>query len=76
MERLETPMLDPELIRTQKSLQIVYTPIHGVGGVIIKPMLKRLGFNIQAVAEQDASMAFPHRKVAEPGKRRGASSWH
>ncbi len=53
MARLETLILDPELVRGAKSLGVVYTPIHGTGGVIIKPMLKRLGFNFDVVAEQD-----------------------
>jgi phosphoglucomutase len=53
MGRLETLILNPELIAAQKSLHIVYTPIHGTGAAIIKPMLKRLGFNFQVVAEQD-----------------------
>lgn len=53
MERLETLVLDPELVRSQRDLRLVYTPIHGTGGVIIKPMLKRLGFHFDLVAEQD-----------------------
>ena len=39
-----------ELIHAAKSLRIVFTPIHGTGGVIIKPMLERLGFNFDVVA--------------------------
>jgi phosphoglucomutase len=53
MARLETLILDPAVIREAKSLLIIYTPLHGTGGVIIKPMLKRLGFNFQTVLEQD-----------------------
>ncbi len=53
MARLETLILDRDLVRAAKSLRIVFTPIHGTGGVIIKPMLKRLGFNFQVVEEQD-----------------------
>ncbi|PYK11773.1 MAG: phosphomannomutase [Verrucomicrobia bacterium] len=51
--RLETLVLDPTVIREAKSLKIVYTPLHGTGSVIIKPMLKRLGFNFEVVPEQD-----------------------
>ena len=44
----------------RKDLRIVFTPIHGTGGVIIKPMLERLGFQFQTVPEQDDSTAaFP-----------------
>ncbi len=53
MRRLETLVLDPTVIREAKSLKIVYTPLHGTGGVIIRPMLKRLGFNFEVVPEQD-----------------------
>src|SRR5262249_49993261 len=53
MHRLETLILDPRVIREAKSLRIVYTPLHGTGSTIIKPMLTRLGFNFQLVPEQD-----------------------
>lgn len=53
MARLETLVLDPALVRSQSGLRIVFTPIHGTGGIIIKPMLKRLGFAFDVVAEQD-----------------------
>src|SRR5436190_1106079 len=53
MQRLETLILDPEIIRTAKSLRIIYSPLHGTGRVIIEPMLKRLGFRFDIVAEQD-----------------------
>jgi phosphoglucomutase len=53
MRRLETLVLDPRVIREAKSLRIVYTPLHGTGSVIIKPMLTRLGFKFQVVPEQD-----------------------
>lgn len=53
MRRLETLVLDPTVIHEAKSLKIIYTPLHGTGSVIIKPMLKRLGFNFKPVPEQD-----------------------
>jgi phosphoglucomutase len=53
MDRLETLVLDPKVILEAKSLKIIYTPLHGTGSVIIKPMLKRLGFNFKVVPEQD-----------------------
>src|SRR6266567_2259665 len=53
MRRLETLILDPQMVREAKSLRIVYTPLHGTGSVIIKPMLTRLGLNFQVVLEQD-----------------------
>jgi phosphoglucomutase len=67
MRRLETLVLDPHVIRDAKTLRIVYTPLHGTGGVIIKPMLKRLGFNFQVVPEQDSlDGRFPTVKSPNP----------
>jgi len=67
MERLATLPLDPELIRRENSLKIVYTPLHGVGGVIIKPMLKRLGFQCEGVAAQEVPDGrFPTVKSPNP----------
>jgi phosphoglucomutase len=53
MERLETLILNKELVRSAKDLRIVFTPLHGTGGVIIKPILERLGFDFSVVPEQD-----------------------
>ena len=53
MNRLESLIVNKELVRSAKSLRIVFTPLHGTGGVIIKPMLERLGFNFRIVEEQD-----------------------
>jgi phosphoglucomutase len=60
MARLETLIVDPKLIGQAKSLRIVFTPIHGTGGVITKPILQRLGFQFEVVPEQDQfDGAFP-----------------
>ncbi|HEX4640021.1 MAG TPA: phospho-sugar mutase [Chthoniobacterales bacterium] len=53
MERLESLILNRDLVRSAKDLRIVFTPLHGTGGVIIKPMLERMGFSFSVVAEQD-----------------------
>jgi len=53
MERVETLILNKERVRSAKDLRIVFTPLHGTGGVIIKPILDRLGFNFSVVEEQD-----------------------
>jgi len=67
MRRLETLILDPLTIREAKSLRVIYTPLHGTGGVIIKPMLTRLGFNFQVVPEQDRfDGRFPTVKSPNP----------
>jgi phosphoglucomutase len=67
MRRLETLILDQRVIREAKSLRIIYTPLHGTGSIIIKPMLKRLGFNFQVVPEQDSfDGRFPTVKSPNP----------
>ncbi|MEP7072231.1 MAG: phospho-sugar mutase [Verrucomicrobiota bacterium] len=53
MDRLETVILNPELLAQARELKIVYTPIHGTGAVIVKPMLARLGLHFSVVAAQD-----------------------
>ncbi len=54
MARLRTLILDPAMVQAARGLRIVFTPIHGTGGVIIKPMLTELGFSFSTVAAQDA----------------------
>jgi phosphoglucomutase len=67
MQRLETLVLDPTVIRETKSLEIVYTPLHGTGSVIVEPMLKRLGFNFTVVPEQaHFDSRFPTVKSPNP----------
>lgn len=55
LARLETLMLQPELLKDlhAKKLKIVYTALHGAGGVLVPVILKRLGFNFFTVPKQD-----------------------
>src|SRR5438067_8629823 len=67
MERLETLILDRGLIERTRDLKIVYTPIHGTGGVIVKPMLRKIGLNFSVVPEQDQfDGRFPTVKSPNP----------
>jgi phosphoglucomutase len=67
MRRLETLILDPRIIRDARSLRIVYTPLHGTGSVIIKPILTRLGFTFHVVPDQDRfDGSFPTVKSPNP----------
>jgi phosphoglucomutase len=66
MRRLETLILDPQVIREAKSLRIIYTPLHGTGSVIIKPMLTRLGFNFQLPEQDGFDGRFPTVKSPNP----------
>jgi phosphoglucomutase len=52
MQRLETLILDRNIVGAAKSLRIAFTPLHGTGNVTLKPMLNRLGFNFDIVNEQ------------------------
>lgn len=67
LERLETLLLDPELVKAQSDLKIVFTNIHGTGGTISPALLRRLGFQCDTVAEQDTQDGwFPTVKSPNP----------
>ncbi|HLC12650.1 MAG TPA: phospho-sugar mutase [Chthoniobacterales bacterium] len=67
MERLGTLILDRGLIERTRDLKIVYTPIHGTGGVIVKPILRKIGLNFSVVPEQDQfDGRFPTVKSPNP----------
>ena len=52
MDRLKSLLMRPALLEGSKT-RVVYTNLHGVGGVIIVPMLRELGFEVITVPEQD-----------------------
>ena len=67
MARLESLLLDPEMVQSQSDLKIVFTNIHGTGGTIAPQMLRRLGFHCDTVATQDTEDgAFPTVKSPNP----------
>ena len=54
LDAVHTLSLDPEVIKRQSDLKIVYTPIHGTGVKLIPESLMKWGFtNIIHVPEQD-----------------------
>ena len=54
IEEVAKLSLNPEAIRAQSDLKIVYTPIHGTGVKMVPKALQRIGFtNIYNVPEQD-----------------------
>ncbi|HEY2574095.1 MAG TPA: phospho-sugar mutase [Verrucomicrobiaceae bacterium] len=53
LKRVETLMLQPRLLEKAKNLKIVYTALHGAGGVLVPRILRQLGFNLLTVPEQD-----------------------
>ena len=53
LKKIHTLSIDPEVIKRQKDLSIVYTPIHGTGKILIPESLKIWGFeNVHTVPEQ------------------------
>ena len=53
IDRIKEICIDPEMIKRQKDLKIVYTPLHGTGMKMIPRCLKSWGFeNVNCVAEQ------------------------
>ncbi|MFT3739628.1 MAG: phospho-sugar mutase [Breznakibacter sp.] len=54
LEQVKTNSLAPDVVKRQKDLKIVYTPIHGTGVKMVPDALKRIGFeNIIPVPEQN-----------------------
>lgn len=69
LSRVETMMLQPELLQKEeaKKLKIVFTALHGTGGVLVPVLLKKLGFNFLTVPEQDVRDGrFPTVKSPNP----------
>ncbi len=47
-------VMNPEIIKKQKDLKIVYTPLHGAGNMPVRRVLSELGFeNVTVVPEQE-----------------------
>ncbi len=69
LAQVETIMLRPELLQNEaaKKLQIVFTALHGTGGVFVPRILAKLGFNFLTVPEQDVRDGrFPTVKSPNP----------
>jgi phosphoglucomutase len=64
--------IHPDVIRNQKDMAIVYTPIHGTGITLVPDVLRRFGFeNVQVVQEQATpdgnfpTVAYPNPEESE-----------
>lgn len=65
--RLRTLVLRPDVVANQTELKIVFTAIHGTGGIISVPLLRDLGFDVLTVPEQEkADGSFPTVKSPNP----------
>ena len=71
VERLKSNAVNPDVIRRQADLSIVYTPIHGTGITLVPRTLAALGFtNVHIVEEQATPDGnFPTVKSPNPEER-------
>ena len=54
IKELKKLSLNPEKIKEQEDLKIVYTPLHGTGNIPVQRILKEIGFkNVLVVPEQE-----------------------
>ena len=68
LSKIKGICIDPEAIKRQKDLKIVYTPLHGTGMMLIPQSLKLWGFeNVHCVEEQMVKSGdFPTVKSPNP----------
>ena len=53
LDKVHSISIDPEVIKRQKDLSIVFTPIHGTGMMLVPRALRQWGFeNVHCVPEQ------------------------
>ncbi|GAB3703431.1 phospho-sugar mutase [Spirosoma flavus] len=71
VERLKSNAVNPDVIKRQANLNIVYTPIHGTGITLVPRTLEALGFNNVHIVEQQATPDgnFPTVKSPNPEER-------
>ncbi|WP_020595426.1 phospho-sugar mutase [Spirosoma panaciterrae] len=71
VERVKSNAVNPDVIKRQANLNIVYTPIHGTGITLVPRVLDALGFNNVHIVEQQATPDgnFPTVKSPNPEER-------
>jgi phosphoglucomutase len=72
LQMLKDLSIQPDVIKEQHDLKIVYTPIHGTGITLVPEILKRYGFtNVHVVEEQSTpdgnfpTVVYPNPEEAE-----------
>lgn len=72
LKEIESLSINPDIIKLQHNLNIVYTPIHGTGITLVPEVLKRYGFtNVHIVKEQEKpdgnfpTVVYPNPEEAE-----------
>lgn len=54
IEEIKKQQLNGDIIKKQKNLSIVYTPLHGAGNKLVQRVLREIGFsNVHVVREQE-----------------------
>ncbi len=54
IEELKKQLQNPNIIKEEKDLSIVYTPLHGTGNIPVQRILKEIGFeNVNVVSTQE-----------------------
>jgi phosphoglucomutase len=67
LERVKDLLLQPQLVRDNNTLRIVFTALHGTGGVHAPLLLRELGFQCTTTPEQDVPDGrFPTVKSPNP----------
>ncbi|MFD2933539.1 phospho-sugar mutase [Spirosoma flavum] len=71
VERVKSNAVNPDVIKRQADLNIVYTPIHGTGITLVPRVLDALGFTNVHIVEQQAvpDGNFPTVKSPNPEER-------
>ena len=71
VERVKSNAVNPDVIKRQADLNIVYTPIHGTGITLVPRVLEALGFTNVHIVEQQATPDgnFPTVKSPNPEER-------
>lgn len=71
IERIKSNAVNPDVIKRQSDLNIVYTPIHGTGITLVPRALDALGFTNVHIVEQQATPDgnFPTVKSPNPEER-------
>ena len=66
LDVLEENVLDPDLLKAARP-KVVFTSIHGTGGVMSIPLLQRFGVDVESVSEQeDMDPRFPTVQSPNP----------
>lgn len=67
LARVKDLLLQPQIVKDNNQLQVVFTALHGAGGVHAPLLLRELGFQCITVPEQDAPDGrFPTVKSPNP----------